>query len=285
MHHNPTPAPSSPSSAMPVLEIESFAEFRAIVRLTSPLVGPDHTEMIDGDTPVVIDFWAPWSGPSRFISPVFENLSDQQEYANIGFYKVNIDDQPDIAEEVGLRVIPFFVAFHNGSKVGEITGANPDALKRDCPSPGASHKHPNTTATAKKRTSGLAYADYDSDESEYSEEEDVDATVKARGQNQKRPVGRATKSKAGHGHGRAQSGNGLMSQYPGHSSKGEQEREKEKEREREHGRAQSSLGFNIGPLRPRTSASTRAITPSGAVKKGSVRAAANSAPQLCTPDG
>ncbi|KAG6906381.1 hypothetical protein DXG01_014196 [Tephrocybe rancida] len=147
------------------------------------------------------------------------------------------------------------------------------SLRAPSPSPGTSYNRPNPTTN--KRTSGLAYADSDSDESDYSqEEEDQDATVRARGQIQKRPVGRATKSEVGHGHGRAQSGNALMSQYPGHS-KGEQEREKEKERERENGRAHSSLGFNVGPVRPRASASASAITPSGAAKRASVLAAAN----------
>lgn len=51
------------------------------------------------------------------------------EYPNAKFYKVDVDDVPDVAQELGVRAMPTFVLFKNGDKVGEVVGANPKALE------------------------------------------------------------------------------------------------------------------------------------------------------------
>ncbi|TFK56893.1 thioredoxin [Heliocybe sulcata] len=83
-------------------------------------------EIIKSDKVTVFDFWATWCGPCKVISPIFEKLSD--EHTDVEFYKVDVDDQPDIAQEVGVRAMPTFIAFKSGNKLKDFVGANPSGL-------------------------------------------------------------------------------------------------------------------------------------------------------------
>ena len=58
---------------------------------------------INGDRPAIFDFWATWCGPCKIISPVFEKIADQTSGAD--FYKVDVDEAQDIAQEVGVRAV------------------------------------------------------------------------------------------------------------------------------------------------------------------------------------
>ncbi|TFL06553.1 thioredoxin [Pterulicium gracile] len=95
-----------------VTAIQSFADFKSLIA---------------SDKPVVIDFWATWCGPCRVISPIFATLSEK--YTNVAFFKVDIDEQPEIAQEVGIRAMPTFVVFKNGEKIDELVGASPPKLE------------------------------------------------------------------------------------------------------------------------------------------------------------
>ncbi|KAF8167246.1 thioredoxin-like protein [Crassisporium funariophilum] len=99
---------------MVVQVIESLAQFK---------------EIINGKTPAIIDFWATWCGPCRAISPVLDKFSDQAEFEGVKFYKVDVDAQAEIGQEVGIRAMPTFMLFQNGSKAGELVGANPQKLQ------------------------------------------------------------------------------------------------------------------------------------------------------------
>ncbi|KAI8070451.1 Allergen Cop c 2 [Gongronella butleri] len=78
--------------------------------------------LIASDKLVVIDFYATWCGPCKLISPKFEKLVD--EYPDVIFAKVDVDEAADVAAEVGVRAMPTFMFFRKGAKVDEVVGAN-----------------------------------------------------------------------------------------------------------------------------------------------------------------
>ncbi|KAJ7638330.1 thioredoxin [Roridomyces roridus] len=94
-------------------------------------------QVINSDTPVVIDFWAPWCMPCKVISPIFEKFSDQEENAGLGFYKVDTEANEQAMEEAAVRVMPTFMVFHKGNKLDETAGAYPsklaDMIKKHAP--------------------------------------------------------------------------------------------------------------------------------------------------------
>lgn len=99
---------------MGVQSIKSYEEFK---------------EITGGDKIIVIDFWATWCGPCKMIGPVFEKISETPAGEKLGFYKVDVDEQSQIAGEVGIRAMPTFIFFKNGSKIEEIVGADPSKLQ------------------------------------------------------------------------------------------------------------------------------------------------------------
>lgn len=86
-------------------------------------------EELGGKTPTLVDFWAPWCGPCRIVSPVLEKLSS--EYSNkLRFSKMNVDDNQEIAMKHDVRGIPCMVIFSKGREVDRVIGAYSEAELR-----------------------------------------------------------------------------------------------------------------------------------------------------------
>merc|ERR1739841_260383 len=85
------------------------------------------TAMATKDTLMVLDCFATWCGPCKVIAPQVVKMSDT--YRDARFYKTDVDDVPEVAQELGVRAMPTFFLFKNGEKVSEVVGANPKALE------------------------------------------------------------------------------------------------------------------------------------------------------------
>lgn len=88
---------------------------------------PELSELLNSGKPVAIDYYADWCGPCRMISPRFEALSNQ--YTNVTFVKVNVDEAPDIAQSMQITAMPTFHFFKGGAQVKAVVGADPNALE------------------------------------------------------------------------------------------------------------------------------------------------------------
>ncbi len=82
-----------------------------------------HSEVLKSEKPVLIDFWASWCGPCRMLSPVVDEIAEETDDVKIG--KVNIDEQPELAEKFGVMSIPTLIFIKDGKVDDKSVGVKP----------------------------------------------------------------------------------------------------------------------------------------------------------------
>ncbi|KAI2636094.1 thioredoxin-like protein [Xylaria nigripes] len=106
---------STPSN-MTVHDITSKNQFNEVVK-TQPIV--------------FVDAYATWCGPCKAISPLISKMSDEERFKDIYFAKIDVDELPEVSQELGITAMPTFVVFKNGELAdGKVIGASPPKIEQ-----------------------------------------------------------------------------------------------------------------------------------------------------------
>jgi thioredoxin 1 len=90
-----------------------------------------HSEVLESEKPIMVDFWAEWCGPCRAVSPILDAIAHEHA-EKLDIVKLNVDDNPETAMKYGITSIPAMYVFKNGEIAKRVIGAKPKpALEAD----------------------------------------------------------------------------------------------------------------------------------------------------------
>ena len=81
------------------------------------------SEVVQSDKPVLLDFWATWCGPCPMVSPIVDQIADERSDIKVG--KINVDEQPELAQQFRIISIPTLVVMKDGQIANKAVGAMP----------------------------------------------------------------------------------------------------------------------------------------------------------------
>ena len=82
-----------------------------------------HSEVINSEQKVLLDFWAPWCGPCRMVLPLVEEIAKERSDIKVG--KINVDENPELAAQFGVTSIPTLMVMEHGQIISQAKGARP----------------------------------------------------------------------------------------------------------------------------------------------------------------
>jgi thioredoxin 1 len=96
---------------------------------TTTATDANFQELITGDKPVLVDFWAEWCGPCRMVEPILEEIAGETD--TIAIAKLNVDDHPQSAMQYDVMSIPTMIVFQDGVEKKRLVGARSKAALMD----------------------------------------------------------------------------------------------------------------------------------------------------------